>query len=545
MLRLRADRGRARTPRAVGAVLMMLVMLAAVAVGTTACTGTAASTARHDQQAHVVLAARTRLPAAATSVLTGTADVIAEDMAHELFASAPVVVVASSSQPAELAIAARSAMRVHAPLLLTSVRTNGARPGGATAARTAARTVARHSPSAASVAGAVLRAQVRALDPRAVLAVGVARNVLAAQLPGIRVVTGPAALPATKAPAPLSHLALLVHSGASDATLAAVTTARVAGARVIDVRGADPRADPAAIAALSAARPRRVLAIGAGFGPADRLASRVAVAQTGVQLPGGGQILFPGRVLVALYGHPGAPGLGVLGQQDLPASIARARKVAAPYRALSRVPVIPAFEIIATVAQARPGKDGDYSYESPVASLRPWVRRAAAAGMYVILDLQPGRASLLAQARRYQSLLELPDVGLALDPEWKLAPGQLPLHQIGSVNISEVNSVVTWLAGLTARYRLPQKLLVLHQFKLSMIRDEARLDTRYGDLAIVIHMDGQGAPAAKQQTWQAVTGAAPAGVFFGWKNFYAKDHPMMTPRQTMARTPRLSMVSYQ
>jgi len=378
-----------------------------------------------------------------------------------------------------------------------------------------------------------------------VLAVGVARNVLAAQLPGIRVVTGPAALPATKAPAPLSHLALLVHSGASDATLAAVTTARVAGARVIDVRGADPRADPAAIAALSAARPRRVLAIGAGFGPADRLASRVAVAQTGVQLPGGGQILFPGRVLVALYGHPGAPGLGVLGQQDLPASIARARKVAAPYRALSRVPVIPAFEIIATVAQARPGKDGDYSYESPVASLRPWVRRAAAAGMYVILDLQPGRASLLAQARRYQSLLELPDVGLALDPEWKLAPGQLPLHQIGSVNISEVNSVVTWLAGLTARYRLPQKLLVLHQFKLSMIRDEARLDTRYGDLAIVIHMDGQGAPAAKQQTWQAVTGAAPAGVFFGWKNFYAKDHPMMTPRQTMARTPRLSMVSYQ
>jgi len=173
------------------------------------------------------------------------------------------------------------------------------------------------------------------------------------------------------------------------------------------------------------------------------------------------------------------------------------------------------------------------------------VRRAVAAGMYVILDLQPGRASLLAQARRYQSLLELPDVGLALDPEWKLAPGQLPLHQIGGVSISEVNSVVTWLAGLTARYRLPQKLLVLHQFRLSMIRDERRLDTRYGDLAILIHMDGQGSPGAKQQTWQTVTRAAPAGVFFGWKNFYVKDHPMISPRQTMARTPRLSMVSYQ
>jgi hypothetical protein len=484
-------------------------------------------------------------------VLTGAAGVIADDMARDLFASAPVVVVADPSQPGDLAIAVRSALRVHAPLLLTSALTSGAGPGGATAGRSAARTVsaktaARHSPGTAAVVSPELRAQVRALDPRAVLAVGVAGNVLAAQLPGIRVVTGPAMLPATKAPPLLGRLVLLVHPGDSDAaTLAAVTTARVAGARVIAVRGADPRADPAAIAALSAARPRRVLAIGAGFGPAARLASRVAVAQTGMQLPGGGQLLFPGRLLVALYGHPGAPALGALGQQDLPASIARARKAAAAYRALTRVPVIPAFEIIATVAQAHPGWDGTYSYQSSVASLRPWVRRAAAAGMYVILDLQPGRASLLAQARRYQSLLELPGVGLALDPEWKLAPGQLPLHQIGSVNISEVNSVIQWLAGLTAQYRLPQKLLVLHQFKLSMIRDERRLDTRYDDLAILIHMDGQGTPAAKQQTWQTVSRAAPAGVFFGWKNFYVKDHPMMSPRQTMARTPRLSMVSYQ
>src|SRR4029077_9528835 len=170
-----------------------------------------------------------------------------------------------------------------------------------------------------------------------------------------------------------------------------------------------------------------------------------------------------------------------LGQQGLSASIARARKVAAAYRARSRVPVVPALEIIATVAEARPGPDGDYSYQSSVAFLRPWVRRATAAGMYVILDLQPGRASLLAQARRYQSLLELPNVGLALDPEWKLAPGQRPDQQIGSVHISGVNSVIRWLADLTAHYRLPQKLLVLHQFRLSMIRNAQGLDTRHED----------------------------------------------------------------
>ena len=113
------------------------------------------------------------------------------------------------------------------------------------------------------------------------------------------------------------------------------------------------------------------------------------------------------------------------------------------------------------------------------------------------------------------------------------------------MSIGEVNSVVRWLAGLTARYRLPQKLLVLHQFRLSMISGERQLDTSHDDLAILVHMDGQGTPAVKQQTWAAVTRGAPRGVFFGWKDFYVKDHPMLDPRQTMARSPRLSMVSYQ
>ena len=85
--------------------------------------------------------------------------------------------------------------------------------------------------------------------------------------------------------------------------------------------------------------------------------------------------------------------------------------------------------------------------------------------MYVILDLQPGRASFLQQAKVYQPLLELPNVGLALDPEWALKSDQLPLRQIGNVSITQVNSVIDWLGELTAEYRLPQKLLVLHEFK--------------------------------------------------------------------------------
>ena len=529
VLGFRTDSGRAGVPLRPAAVL---ALLAAVAVGTMSCSAAPPhdAGAQHDPP---VLAAHTRLPASAASVLTGTPDVVAEDVAERLFASAPVVVVASPNPQADAA-AARQALRAHAPLLLTA---SGSSPATTAMVSTTA-TIA--------VVSAALRAQIRALDPHVVLAAGVAADALAAQLPGIRVVADPAILPATSPPASAGHVALLVPAGDTDAaTVAATTTAQVAGAQVIAVHGDDPRADPAAIAALSASRPQRVLAVGSGFGSPTLLAARVAVAETGVQLPGGGQVLFPGHLLVALYGHPGTPSLGVLGEQDLPASIARARAVAEPYRSLTSARVIPAFEIIATVAQGSPGPDGEYSYETPVALLRPWVRRATADGFYVILDLQPGRAGLLAQAKRYQSLLQLPDVGLALDAEWKLAPGQLPLQQIGSVSITEVNSVVRWLAGLTARYRLPQKLLVLHQFRVSMIRDESKLDTRNDDLAILIHMDGQGTPGDKRQTWDAITGVAPPRVFFGWKNFYVKDHPMLSPRETIDRTPRLSMISYQ
>jgi hypothetical protein len=432
-----------------------------------------------------------------------------------VFATSPVVIAAADKRTV-LPAAERAARTAHAPLLLsTGVTTR-------------------------------LVAAIKGLHPRAVLAVGLPARTLAAKLPGVNVVTRPAGLPATGKPAPLKRVAVLVRGPVPAVPSAAIaTTAHAAGATVIEVRGWDPRADPAAIETLARLKPAAVIAAGAKFGPPATLASRIAVAETGRQLPGGGQVMFPGHRLVALYGHPETPSLGALGEQDLPASIALARRMAAEYRPLSSVPVVPAFEIIATVAQGAPGADGTYSYESPVSSLRPWVRAATAAGMYVVLDLQPGRASLLSQAERYQSLLRLPDVGLALDPEWKLQPGQVPLEQIGHVDISEVNSVVRWLAALTARCRLPQKVLVLHQFRLSMIAGEQYLDTSHDDLAMVVHMDGQGTPGVKQDTWNAVTGAAPRGVYFGWKNFFVKDTPMLTPRETMTKLPAPVMISYQ
>ncbi|SFU09526.1 hypothetical protein SAMN05660657_05625, partial [Geodermatophilus amargosae] len=190
--------------------------------------------------------------------------------------------------------------------------------------------------------------------------------------------------------------------------------------------------------------------------------------------------------------------------------------------------------------------DGDYSAESDVETLRPWVEAAGEAGVYVVLDLQPGRTDFLTQARLYEPLLQLPHVGLALDPEWRLRPDQVHLTQIGQVGIEEVNQVVTWLADLTRDRALPQKLLVLHQFQVRMIVDRERLDTSRDELAIMVHVDGQGTQPMKQDTWGVLHQDAPAPLYWGWKNFYDEDSPTLTPDQTIAEVhPTPQLVTYQ
>jgi hypothetical protein len=478
-----------------------------------------------------------RAPDRSTTVVeAATPQQVSVAVARALFVSAPAVVVSAPDQ-ASVASAASDAERLGVPLLIAE-RAAAPPPAGVTPPSASAT-----PPSAGASAAAdtsVLDDEVRRLGARQLLLVGAVRSV--DSLPAVSDAT---ALRPVRPPVPVRDTTVLVPAGADAGARAAAATATAAGAAVVPVHGGDPRADAAAVRTLAARPVGPVLAVGAAFGPADRLASRLAVARTGRQLPGGGQVVFPGRRFVAIYGHPSGPALGILGAQGLDASIVRARQLAAPYQQLSKVPVVPAFEIIATVAHGAPGADGNYSGESSLELLRPWVEQAQAAGLYVVLDLQPGRADILEQAKRYAPLLQMPNVGLAIDPEWALSPTQLPLHQIGSIDAARINAVAGWLDQLTAEKHLPQKLFVVHQFRLSMIGNERQLRTDYDNVALLIHMDGQGTPPSKDATWHAVVGAAPKGVPFGWKNFTKQDHPMLTPEQTMSRSPAPMMISYQ
>ncbi|MEZ5093875.1 hypothetical protein [Nocardioides sp.] len=259
-------------------------------------------------------------------------------------------------------------------------------------------------------------------------------------------------------------------------------------------------------------------------------------------LPGGGRRIFDGhRFLVAYYGTAGTGSLGVLGETSPDRADARLRRAAAPYRRPGER-IQPVYELIVTVADRSPGPDGDYSHDISRARVRQYLAAARRHGALVVLDLQPGRSGFLTVARRWAWALRDPRVGLALDPEWRMGPRQVPGRRVGSVSAAEVNRTAAWLSGLVRRERLPEKLFVLHQFRTSMITDPGAIRRRPG-LAMVQHVDGFGTQRQKLGTFHAV--ARPRQFHLGLKLFYDEDRHLMTPARVRAIRPRVRFVSYQ
>lgn len=337
---------------------------------------------------------------------------------------------------------------------------------------------------------------------------------------------------------PLAMPAML----ATDATsLASIATARAAGAEVHVLAHPDPRVTSESMALVS---DQDVLALGEQFGSGDRLERAIELAANG-ELPGGGGLLFPGRRMVAFYGHPWGGDLGVMGEQPPAEAVARVQEHITNYQALEEQPVIPAFEIIVTVASAFPGEDGKYTNVGDPAEFTGYIDAITEAGGYAFLDLQPGQASFIEQAKVYEELLKRPNVGLALDPEWNLQPGERPLQRVGHAEAAEINEVADWLAALVRDNNLPQKGLIVHQFQMQMLRDRETINTDHPELAFILHADGHGVPQEKFATWDAVRQGLDDNWFMAWKNFIDEDKPTFTPQQTYDIEPRPWFVSYQ
>ena len=260
-------------------------------------------------------------------------------------------------------------------------------------------------------------------------------------------------------------------------------------------------------------------------------------------LPSGKRRIFPDHRVVGFYGNPAADELGILGIGSPSRIGAKLRKQARPYGRETR-PVLPAFELITTIADADPGDSGKYRTRMPNSLISRYYKAARKAKAILLLDIQPGHSDFFEETIRLERWLKKPDVGLALDPEWRMRNGEKPGSVIGSVTARELNATTAWLDSLVEENDLPQKLVVIHQFTLDMIRDRPRLKRR-PNLAITLNADGFGTQAQKLEKYDAFTKGAAKKFANGYKLFYKEDTDLMTPREVMRMQPRPDFVVYE
>jgi hypothetical protein len=259
-------------------------------------------------------------------------------------------------------------------------------------------------------------------------------------------------------------------------------------------------------------------------------------------LPRGGRSILPHFRVVAYYGAPQDDELGILGIGSPRRAARRLERQAKPY-ARPRRPVLPAFELIAAIVTSEAGDGGDHSMRQDDSTIRRYLRVARAHRMLLLLDIQPGYAPFLQEAKALEKWLKLPDVGLALDPEWSMKPPVLPAQEIGSTDAATVNEVSRYLAGLVRRHDLPQKLLVVHRFTGDMIENEDALERDPG-VALVVNVDGFGDQPNKISKYHEFTRDLRRR-YNGFKLFYHEDLNLMSPKQVLRLRPQPDLVVYE
>ena len=271
--------------------------------------------------------------------------------------------------------------------------------------------------------------------------------------------------------------------------------------------------------------------------------STAAQPSVAPRLPRGGTTIFPRHRVVGFYGAPQSDRLGVLGIGSPGRAAARLARVARRYATKGR-PVLPAFELISTIAAEAPGDDGLHRLHQSPATIDRYLRAARRAKALLLLDVQPGRGDFLSEARRLERWLRQPDVGLALDPEWRVGPAEIPGQVIGSVTSTEVNQIADGLAATVARLDLPEKLFVIHQFTDEMITSKELLEPKDG-LATVLNVDGFGDPPSKISKYDQLGPARGSGFESGFKLFYSEDLDLMSPGEVLDLKPSPDLIVYE
>lgn len=273
-----------------------------------------------------------------------------------------------------------------------------------------------------------------------------------------------------------------------------------------------------------------------------------STSPAGKTLPGGARTILPQHRLVGYCGMPGAPALGELGAtNDLQAQIDKMMKVVKQYDD-GTVKPLPVMELITTVVHPYAGRDGMFRERLDPKVIGEWSKAAEDNGAILLLDIQPGLASFLDEAKAYEEWLLKPHIGLALDPEWAIKPGQIPGKVFGTTTGAKVDEVAAYLSGLVKENDLPEKALIVHVLRRSIFTEESGLKQHPGVL-VIKSVDGIGVPADKVKAYDAVMKGTPSNIKGGFKIFYQEDTagggPLMKPDEVLALSPRPDYVMYE
>jgi hypothetical protein len=263
-------------------------------------------------------------------------------------------------------------------------------------------------------------------------------------------------------------------------------------------------------------------------------------------LPRGGREVFPRYRLVGYAGVTGASTLGRLGTGPLDQRVAEIERRAEPYA--DGREVLPVVELIATIVQGSPGRDGKYRVRLSDAQIAKYHKTARKHRAVMLLNLQPGRSEFIAEAKAFHKWLKEPDVGVALDPEWAMDRGQRPGGVYGHTTGAELDEVARYLSGLVKQYNLPEKVLVYHQVARNVVRKESGLKDHDG-VVLIKSVDGLGHPGPKKNTYRAVNHGTPKFVHAGFKLFFTEDRRhggrLMTPKEVLGLKPRPEYVMFE
>ncbi|UTE73011.1 hypothetical protein M1I95_00245 [Rossellomorea marisflavi] len=248
--------------------------------------------------------------------------------------------------------------------------------------------------------------------------------------------------------------------------------------------------------------------------------------------------------IVSYYGTPRSENMGILGEYSPDELMTKLKEQTKAYSELDPDrPAIPAIELIATVAQRSPGDDGLYMVPTSEEDIETYARLAEENDALLILDIQLGKDTIMHQVKLVEKYLKRPNVHLAIDTEFHVTDGQVPGEDLGHVDGREVQEAIEYISKLTAENDLPDKMVVVHQFADIILNNKDAIQPTE-NVEVVLNNDGHGIAGLKRAGYHQLVHNQPIQ-YGGFKVFYKKDEPVMTPEDVLELDPAPAFVNYQ